>query len=126
MPEGGILVDVMDAILDSELGMTAFSVSRPVYTRTPAGVMEQEAVSSALGTIHPAAAEELQLLPEEERGETAIVIHTDFALSTGEDRGKRFTAPDRITWNGNTYRVVSVRDWAMFGYNKAIAVMMHE
>ena len=119
-------MNVTDAILDPELGMTAFSVTRPVYTRTPAGVTEQEAVSSALGTIHPAAAEELQLLPEEERSETAVVIHTDFALSTGEDRGKRYTGPDRIAWRGNTYRVVSVRDWSAFGYYKAIAILLHE
>ena len=117
---------MLDAILDPELGMTAFTVTRPVYTRTPSGVTEQEAVSAAAGTIHPAAPEELQLLPEEERSETAIVIHTDFALSTGEDRGKRFTGPDRITWNGRDWRVVSVRDWSMFGYYKAIAVMLHE
>ena len=119
-------MNVTDAILDPELGMTAFTVTRPVYTRTPAGVTEQEAVSSALGTIHPAAAEELQLLPEEQKSETAVVIHTDFALSTGEDRGKRYTGPDRIAWRGNTYRVVSVRDWSAFGYYKALAVLLHE
>ena len=119
-------MNVTDAIFDPELGMTDFTVSRIVYTRTASGTTSQAATSSALGTIHPAAAEELQLLPEEERGETAIVIHTDFALSTGEDKGKRFTGPDRITWNGRDWRVVAVRDWSMFGYYKAIAVMLHE
>ena len=119
-------MNVTDAIFDPELGMTAFSVSRPVYTRTPAGVTEQEAVSSALGTIHPAAAEEVQLLPEEHRHETAIVIHTDFALSTGKDRGKSYDGPDRISWNGNNYRVVAVREWSAFNYYRALAVMLHE
>ena len=119
-------MDVLDAVLDPELGMTAFTVTRPVYTRTPSGVTEQEAVSSALGTIHPAAEEELQLLPEEERNETCIVIHTDFALSLGEDRGKTYAGPDRITWKGNEWRVVSVRDWSMFGYYRAVAVMLRE
>ena len=119
-------MNVTDAIMDPELGMTSFSVSRIVYTRTPSGTTAQTASASVLGTIHPAAAEELQLLPEEERSETAIVIHTDFALSTGEDRGKTFTAPDRVAWNGNTYRVVSVRDWSMFGCFKASAVRLAE
>ena len=119
-------MNITDAIFDPELGMTSFSVSRLVYTRTPSGTTSQAATASALGTIHPAAAEELQLLPEEERGETAIVFHTDFALSTGSDRGKTYTAPDRITWNGNTWRVVSVRDWSMFGYYKALAVRLNE
>ena len=119
-------MNVTDAIFDPELGCTAFTVTRIVYTRTASGTTAAEAVSSALGTIHPAAAEELQLLPEEEKSETAVVIHTDFALSTGEDRGKRYTGPDRIAWNGKTYRVASVRDWSAFGYYKALAVLLHE
>ena len=119
-------MDITSAIFDPELGMTAFTVTRPVYTRTPSGVTELSAVSSAMGTIHPAAEEELQLLPEEERNETYIVIHTDFALSLGEDSGKRYTGPDRVTWNGRDWRVVSVRDWSMFGFCKAIAVLLHE
>ena len=69
----------------------------------------------------------LQLLPEEDRAEEFIVIYTDFALSLGEnDGGAEYTVPDRILWNGETWRVVKVRDWAMFGYYQALAVMMHE
>ncbi len=37
-----------------------------------------------------------------------------------------FTAPDRIHWNGRTWRVVRVRDWQEFGYSQALAVLMHE
>lgn len=124
--KGGVPTEMPDVFLDPELGMTAFTVTRPVYTRTPSGTTMQAATSSALGTVHPAAPEELQLLPEEERSETAVVIHTGFALSAGEDRGKRFTGPDRITWNGKDWRVVSVRDWSLFGYFKALAVRLNE
>lgn len=119
-------MEITSAIFDPELGRTSFTVTRPVYTRTSSGVTEQAATSSALGTIHPAAPEELQLLPEEERNETCIVIHTDFALSLGQDSGKRYTGPDRITWNGKDWRVVSVRDWSLFGYFKALAVRLNE
>ena len=119
-------MDIASAFLDQELGAVAFTVTRTVYTRRPSGTTSADAVTSALGSIHPASAEELQLLPEEERHETAIVIHTDFALSTGKDRGKTYDGPDRITWDGNDYRVVAVREWTTFNYYRAVAVMLHE
>ena len=32
-----------------------------------------------------------------------------------------FTAPDRIRWNNQTWRVTRVRDWQGFGYFQALA-----
>ena len=73
------------------------------------------------------APEMLRLLPEEDRYEEYIEVYTGFALSLGEDDGGvTYTAPDRILWNGDTWRVVKVRDWAGFGYVQALAVRMHE
>ena len=37
-----------------------------------------------------------------------------------------FTGPDRVHWGGQTWRVVRVRDWEMFGYYQAYAVLMQE
>ena len=37
-----------------------------------------------------------------------------------------FTGPDRVPWGGQTWRVVRVRDWQMFGYYQAYAVLMRE
>ena len=37
-----------------------------------------------------------------------------------------FIGPDRIHWGGQTWRVVRVRDWQMFGYYQAYAVLMRE
>ena len=37
-----------------------------------------------------------------------------------------FTGPDRIHWGGRTWRVVRVRDWQMFGYYQAYAVLTQE
>ena len=69
----------------------------------------------------------LRLLPEENHREDFIAVYTDFALSTGEnDGGADYTVPDRILWNGETWRVVRVRSWAMFGYYQGLAVKMHE
>ena len=37
-----------------------------------------------------------------------------------------FIGPDRVHWGGKTWRVVRVRDWEMFGYYQAYAVLMRE
>ncbi len=37
-----------------------------------------------------------------------------------------FTGADRIHWNGQTWRVVRIRDWQGFGYYQALAVLLHE
>ena len=122
-------MDISSVIFDPELGSTAFTVERITYTRSRGGMSSRSVTARAQGCIHPGTAEMLQLLPEEEKNETFIVIYTDYALSTGtpEDAGaSSFTGPDRIHRNGQTWRVVRVRDWQEFGYYLAYAVLMQE
>ena len=122
-------MDISSAILDPELGCTAFTVERITYTRSREGTTSRSQTIEARGCIHPGTTEMLQLLPEEERNETFIVIYTDHPLSTGvpEKAGaSAFIAPDRIHWNGRTWRVVRVRDWQAFGYCQAYAVLTHD
>ena len=119
-------MNITSAIFDSELGCTAFTVERITYTRTRSGTGVRSRTAQAMGCIHPGTPEMLQLLPEEERNETFIAIYTDFALSLGSDHGSTYTGPDRIHWNDETWRVVRVRDWAMFGYYQALAVKVNE
>ena len=113
-------------LLDPELGCTAFTVERITYTRSRTGTSSRAQTAQAMGCVHPGTPEMLQLLPEEERNETFIAVYTDFALSLGADHGSNYTGPDRIHWNDETWRVVRVRDWAMFGYYQALAVLLHE
>ena len=118
---------ITSAIMDQELGRSAFTVERLTYTRTAEGTTSRSATHQAMGCVHPGTPEMIQLLPEEERHETFIAIYTDFALSCGEnDGGAEYSVPDRILWNGENWRVVRVRSWAMFGYVQALAVKMHE
>ena len=119
-------MNITDAIFDPELGCTAFTVERITYTRTREGTTSRSTTARALGCIHPGTPEMIRLLPEEEREEQFIAIYTDYALSTGtpESAGATFIAPDRIHWGGKTWRVVRVRDWQMFGYCQAYAVLM--
>ena len=109
-------MDISSAILDPKLGRSAFTVERLTYTRSATGTSSRSQTYSALGCIHPGTPEMIQLLPEEERHEEFIAIYTDFALSLGADHGSTYTGPDRIHWDGRIWRVVRVRDWAMFGY----------
>ena len=122
-------MDITSAIFDSELGCSAFTVERITYTRTRAGTTSRSEMTQAMGCIHPGTPEMIRLLPEEEREEQFIAIYTDYPLSTGvsEDSGaSSFTGPDRVHWNNQTWRVVRVRDWQMFGYYQAYAVLLHE
>ena len=121
-------MQITDAVFDPELGCTAFTVDRITYTRSRSGTTSRTVTSQAQGCIHPGTPEMLQLLPEEEKNEAFIAIYTDYALSTGtpEGPGASFVAPDRIHWNGQTWRVVRVRDWETFGYYQAYAVLLQE
>ena len=122
-------MDITSAILDPEMGCTAFTVERITYTRSRLGTTSRSTTAQALGCIHPGTPEMIQLLPEEEREEQFIAIYTDYALSTGTPESigaSSFTGPDRIRWGGRTWRVVRVRDWQMFGYYQAYAVLLHE
>ena len=122
-------MDIASAILDPELGCTAFTVERITYTRSRSGTTSRSTAIQAQGCIHPGTPEMLQLLPEEERSEQFIAIYTDYSLSTGTSEASgavSFTAPDRIHWNGRTWRVVRVRDWETFGFFQAYAVLMRE
>ena len=121
-------MDITSAIFDSELGCSAFTVERITYTRSRSGTTFRSTTAQAMGCIHPGTPEMIQLLPEEEKNEQFIAIYTDYALSTGtpEGSGASFTGPDRIHWGGQTWRVIRVRDWQMFGYYQAYAVLMQE
>ena len=120
-------MDISSAILDPELGCTAFTVERITYTRTRSGTGVHSRTAKAMGCIHPGTPEMIQLLPEEERHEEFIAVYTDFALSLGENGGgATYSTADRILWNGETWRVVKVRSWQMFGYYEAYAVKMRE
>ncbi len=120
-------MDVSAALTDPELGFTAVTVQRTTYRRQNGSSVPSDQMLPASGCIHPGTPEMVQLLPEEERHEEFIAVYTDFALSLGENGGgATYSTPDRILWNGETWRVVKVQDWSAFGYCRAVAVKMNE
>ena len=122
------MISLTPALTDPDLGFTGFTVQRTTYRRQDGTSLPAVQTLPASGCIHPGTPEMVQLLPEEERAEEFIAVYTDYALSTGtpESTGASFIGPDRIHWNNRTWRVVRVRDWQMFGYYQAYAVLMDE
>ena len=121
------MTDILSAIRDPELGAAGFQVIRPMCTVSQGETTRTAQVFPAVGCIHPGTPDVLKLLPEEERHETLIEIYTAFPLSLGENGGGAgYSAPDQILWNGETWRVVRIRDWLSFGYIQALAVRMNE
>ena len=120
-------MNLSPALTDPELGFTSYTVQRTTYRRQSGASVPSVQTLPAEGCIHPGTAEMLQLLPEEERAEKFIAVYTGFALTTGENTGgATYIGADRILWNGETWRVVKVRDWASFGYYQALAVRVKE
>ena len=117
------MISLTPALTDPDLGFTGFTVERTTYRRQNGASVPSVQTLPASGCIHPGTPEMVQLLPEEERAEEFIAVYTDFPLSLGENDGEvEYSVPDRILWNGETWRVVRVRDWSVFGYCQAFAV----
>jgi len=120
-------MDLSSVLTDPDLGFTGFTVLRTHYVRQNGASVPSNETLLASGCVHPGTPETLQLLPEEERHEDYIVVYTSFPLSLGGNAGgAEYSAPDRILWNGETWRVVRIRDWSGFGYQQVMAVKMHE
>ena len=121
------MTDILSALTDPEMGFTGFTVLRTSYRRQNGESVPSDQLLPASGCIHPGSPEMLQLLPEEERHEEFIAVYTAFPLSLGENGGgAEYSVPDRILWNGETWRVVQVKNWGTFGFVQALAVRMHE
>ena len=122
------MINISPILTDTELGGTTFTVSRKTYRRELGEVVPSEVEGyTASGNIQPAASEDLQLFPEEERSEDMIIILAPFHFRLGETGKTTFTTADVITWNNRKYRVVKVKDWsAQGGFYKALAVRQKE
>ena len=121
------MADISFALIDPELGYTAFQVLRDFCTLSRGTTSRSREILSAGGCIHPGTPEMAELLPEEERHRTFIVIYTPFALSMGENPGgTEYTAPDRILYGGRIWKLVRIRDWSAFGYFQGLATLTDE
>ena len=119
------MLDVTSILSDPELGAAAFIVERMTYKRS-SGEPTVQAVTTfpVTGCINPGTPEQLSQLPEEDRREEFIVIYAPTILSLGENNGLTYTAPDRIHWNNQTWRLVKLKPWTAFGFVQGFAVLV--
>ena len=121
------MIDISTALHDLELGCVDFTVQRITYRVSNGAQVPTVRSFSAKGCIHPGTPEMIQLLPEENRHEEFIAVYTDFALSTGENSGQaNFTAPDRIVYGGQSWRLIRLKAWPEFSYYQGLAVLLRE
>lgn len=81
------------------------------FTRT-------ETTVNASGVIQPASEDDLKMLPEGERSDSAIKVYSKTELRRGDGAG---TESDVIEWLGKRYRVMQSKPWQLHGYYFAIA-----
>jgi len=107
--------DVLEIIDDPEVGGDVpFTVVRKTQTRIRGGVSEGVRRFPATGNIQPEN-EGIQQTQGEDVLDEQIVIYTTFILQSGT-REKSVLGPDEIVYNGNTYRVTRVDNYAAWGF----------
>ena len=117
------MLHLTDAIQDPELGGAPFTILRDhMVLREGETALEYRETFPTFGVVHPAGDQDLSLAPEEYRSETLMAFYAPVAFSLGcrTDAG-HFTAPDRISCGGRSFRVVAVRDRTPFGFSRAVA-----
>ncbi len=120
-------MDISAALSDPELGFLLFKVRRLTYRVSQGTTTVTHADLPAEGCIHPGTPEMAQLLPEEERHKDLIAVYTSFPLSMGTNPGGvTWTAADRILYQDRVWKLVRLRDWSMFSYYQALAVLTDE
>lgn len=115
------MMDLLDAIMDPDMGCCDFQYGRITETVNAHGRAEQkEKLCPAVGNIQPAPGKEREVLEESDRQKAAILIFTPAPLTAGEDKEKA----DRVYHDGGVYRVSLAEPWQQHaGFTKAIAVL---
>lgn len=114
-------MNLLDCILDPDMGGGWYSFERTTETVTVAGLPEYDRVRSRFeGNIQPAPGRERELLEEEDRLKGAIVIYSPVELTAGDGAVKA----DRVFYRGHAFRVSMAEPWPEHaGYTKALAVL---
>ena len=114
-------MDLLDILMDPDMGGTAFVYERVTETVSAKGRAEtSSALVSADGNIQPAPGRERELLPEGDRAKESILIFTPAELSAG---GGSIQA-DLVHYRDGKYRVATAEAWREHaGFTKAVAVL---
>lgn len=117
-------MNMRELITDPELGARTIDFERITETVDDKGRAVLVTVrDNAVGIIQPAPGEELERLPDADRGKDSIMVFITVRLTAGRDGEK----PDRVLHDGRRYRVSLAEFWpGDDGYTKALAVLEEE
>ena len=88
-------------------------------------VLDEPTKFDITGIITVASAKEINMIPEGDRINGAMVFYSLEPLYvTHTDLNGRQGISDRIYWRGNYYKIMQVNPWIDYGYYQAIAVRM--
>ena len=120
-----LMPDVTAILYDPEVGGgVSFTVKRITNTRVKGGVTRTETTYNAVGNIQPFE-DSSQSSTIEDLRKKSIVIRTTFEFKVGENNGEvTYDGPDEIVWDGHTWRITRIDDWAKWGFTVAYATMV--
>ncbi len=119
------MINISEIVTDPDFAQT-FTVHRRKGVFSERGRFEP--VDSTLpmtGAIIPATTKELAVLPEADRINGAVMVYvtqrlyvTGLLTAADLEEGR---LSDELAWHGDRWKIVQVRDFADFGYYRAMA-----
>lgn len=72
-------------------------------------------IKAVPGVVHPAGAQDLERLSDDQRARKTIAVITKFALRGDSQEDGQNYQPDYVVWQGNNYVVMDVEDYSQYG-----------
>lgn len=101
-------IDVTELFEDPDLASPIMITEYSQYVDSHGRARNTPKTTKIVGVIQPASNRTLMLLPDLTRTSGAVEVWCRFDLK----EGTQDTAPDEVTWCGQTYIVANVQRWA--------------
>lgn len=120
------MIDLSSVVLDPRFAQS-FTVYRKVGAYNAGRFEETEAPIIMTGTISIASEQEIEQIPEGDRVNGGIVIHTKdiiYTTRTNDGTQQEGGTSDELEWCDERYKICSVSNYSYYGYYKAIGQRM--
>jgi hypothetical protein len=118
------VIDISEMMDDPDF-VRAYTVSRSSGEFAEGGWVEATPTTlTVYGPVIVSSPEDLQLIPEGDRVSGAMSFYSSERLyrTHKETDPQTSGTSDRITWNGEEYRIAGISPYMDYGYYKAVAV----
>lgn len=114
------MIDVSDVVNDPDL-CSNFQILQMFGKFTPDGwTITQSTLVNTFGAVRNMSGKDLEMIPEADRVREAVSFRTTTALyETNETSSNRIS--DILIWQGNQYKILTVKNYSEQGYWLAIA-----